>query len=501
MYKRIISFIIVPLAALSIILFFPADADNPRATYTLCIAMLMAAWWITEIVPLAVTSLLPVALFPLFGVLDARDVSAAYFNDVIFLFMGGFLVALAMQRWELHRRIALKILSYTGAGPGRILLGFMSATAFLSMWISNTATAMMMLPIAMSVIGQMEGTEEGQKFRYSTGLLLGIAYSASIGGVATLVGTPPNLSFSRIFHIYYPDAPPVSFSAWLIFALPFSLAFLALVWAFLYMLYKPRKNEWPGISRNTFREQFHEMGAVSYEEKVILTVFTALAALWIFRADLNMGFLSIKGWSSYLPYGRMVQDGTVAIFMALILFLVPSKKEKGKKLLDWPTASKIPWQILLLFGGGFALASGFKESGLSVWFGEQLRWVADYPLILVILVIALFISFLTELTSNTATTEMILPILAGIAMQTGIHPLVLMLPATLSASMAFMLPVATPPNAIVFSTGRIHTSQMARTGIILNVIGAIAVTLLVYYWGQFVFGISASGLPAWAVPQ
>ena len=222
MIKNYISFLIVPLISVIILLFFPLDPDNPKVTYTFCIALLMATWWITEIVPLAVTSLLPVALFPLFGVMDSKDVSAAYFNDVIFLFMGGFMVALAMQRWQLHKRIALHIMKITGTSPGRILMGFMLATAFLSMWISNTATAMMMLPIALSVITQLEELSENKNIgNYSIAILLGIAYSASIGGVATLVGTPPNLSFSRIFHIYFPEAPQISFSSWLIFALPF----------------------------------------------------------------------------------------------------------------------------------------------------------------------------------------------------------------------------------------------------------------------------------------
>jgi len=498
MIKKVIGFIVVPLLAVFILLFLPLDAENPKVTYAFCVALLMAAWWITEIVPLAVTSLLPVALFPLFGIMDAKSVAATYYNDVIFLFMGGFLVALTMQRWQLHRRIALHILMFTGVGPGKILMGFMIATAFLSMWISNTATAMMMLPIAMSVIQQLEDLSENKGIgKYSIAILLGIAYSASIGGVATLVGTPPNLSFVRIFHIYFPTGPEISFASWLMFALPFSFLFLGITWLILYFMYRPKEKDWVAIDRDTFKHQLRDSGKTTYEEKVVFVVFVCLAVLWLFRADLNFGVFKLKGWASLFPEGKSISDGTVAIFMAIILFLLPSRNEPGRKLLDWPTASKMPWHILLLFGGGFALASGFKDSGLSVWFGEQLKWVAAYHVIIIIFVIALIMTFLTELTSNTAATEMVLPILAGIAISAGIHPLLLMIPATLSASMAFMLPVATPPNAIVFSTSRISMSQMARTGLILNLLGAICITLMMYYWGSYVFNIDFSTLPGW----
>lgn len=502
MVKNYISFLIAPLAAILILLFFPLDPQNPRITYAFCVALLMATWWITEIVPLAVTSLLPVALFPLFGIMDSKDVSAAYFNDVIFLFMGGFLVALAMQKWQLHRRIALHILKITGVGPGRILMGFMIATAFLSMWISNTATAMMMLPIALSVIHQLEELSDTKSFgNYSIALLLGVAYSASIGGVATLVGTPPNLSFTRIFHIYFPEAPQISFSSWLVFALPFTVIFLMITWLVLYMMYKPCDSKMIKIDRETFKNQLAAIGKTSYEEKAVFFVFLILTLLWLFRADLNLGFLQLRGWASFFPASKAINDGTVAIFMAIILFLVPSKSEPGKKVLDWATASRMPWHILLLFGGGFALASGFKESGLAVWIGNQLQWVSSYNVILIILAISLIITFLTELTSNTATTEMILPILAGIAITTGIHPLLLMIPATISASMAFMLPVATPPNAIVFSSSRIRMAHMARTGLILNLLGAVVITLLMYYWGSYIFDIDFSLAPEWAIDK
>ncbi len=485
---KALAFVVTPAILLVILLFFPLAPGNPAVTRTFCIMALMAVWWITGVVPLAVTSLLPVALFPLLGVLDGREVASAYFNDVIFLFMGGFLVALAMQRWNLHRRIALHILAFTGVSPGRILLGFMLASAFLSMWISNTATAMMMLPIALSIIKQLELLmHERSTARFSIGVLLGIAYGASIGGVATLVGTPPNLSFIRIYHIYFPNAPEISFSQWMLFALPVAILLLATAWVMLYGYFRPRKWEWTEIRRELILKQLQKLGKTTFEEKIVGIVFAVLALLWLFRADLNLGRFTLPGWGSLFQNPSYLNDGTVAIAMAILLFIIPARKEHGTTLLDWKTASSLPWDILLLFGGGFALALGIKESGLSGWIGEQLMGVTSFHPLWVILSVCLLITFLTELTSNTATTEMVLPILAGISISSGIDPLLLMIPATLSASMAFMLPVATPPNAIVFGSGRITMGQMARTGLILNLAGAVIITLMMYFWGAIVF--------------
>lgn len=487
--KRLVSLVLTPLTVLCILTFAPIDPGNPQVTYAFCIALLMAVWWITEVVPLAVTSLLPVALFPLAGVMDGKAVASAYFNDVIFLFMGGFMVALAMQRWNLHRRIALNILRITGVSPAKVLLGFMLASSFLSMWISNTATAMMMLPIALSIIKELEAlATDGKPSRFSVGLLLGIAYGASIGGIATLVGTPPNLSLVRIFHICFPDAPDISFSQWMLFALPVALLFFAVTWGLLYLMFKPKAGLWQGVNRQLINLQLQKLGSRSYEEGVVLIAFVTLALLWLFRADLAVGRFEIPGWAGLLKYGDHLNDGVVAIAIAIVLFLIPARHQKGA-ILDWKTASDIPWHILLLFGGGFALASGFKESGLSLWFGEQLQGVAYMHPLLLIGFVCLIMTFLTELTSNTATTEMVLPILAGVAITTNINPLYLMIPATLSASMAFMLPVATPPNAIVFGTGKISMAQMARAGLILNLIGVVIIALMMYFWGRVVFGI------------
>jgi sodium-dependent dicarboxylate transporter 2/3/5 len=407
-------------------------------------------------------------------------------------------VALAIQKWNLHRRIALRILMFTGTSPLRILLGFMFATAFLSMWISNTATAMMMVPILISIISKLEEFVDKKELqKYSIGLLLGVAYSASIGGVATLVGTPPNLSFARIFQIMFPTAPEVSFSTWFIFALPLTVIIFVIVWLYLYLIYKPAQPWNQGLNQNSFKKQYEALGPAGYEEKIVLADFVLLALLWLSRSGINLGSLNIPGWSSWFKHPEYLNDGTVAIGMAIVLFFIPSK-DKKKRIMDWATTAKLPWNIVLLFGGGFALATGFKESGLSLWFGNQLSGLADWHPILILLMITLGVTFLTELTSNTATTEMLLPVLAGLSVTIHMNPLLFMIPATISASMAFMLPVATPPNAIIFGTNRITIMQMARTGLLLNIIGAIVITLFTYYLAPLVFHISMTQMPSWA---
>jgi solute carrier family 13 (sodium-dependent dicarboxylate transporter), member 2/3/5 len=272
------------------------------------------------------------------------------------------------------------------------------------------------------------------------------------------------------------------------FALPVSLIIFGIIWLLLYLMFRPKKEDWTPIDKNTFTRQLSEMGKTTFEEKSVFFVFVLLALLWIFRVDLNFGVFTIPGWAGIFPESPYINDGTVAIFMAILLFIWPSKNFREQRLLDWSTANKLPWQILLLFGGGFALATGMKESGLSLWFGGHLAGLASFHPLLIILTICLVITFLTELTSNTATIEMALPILAGIAITTNINPLVLMIPATMSASMAFMLPVATPPNAIIFGSGRISVGQMARTGLFLNLIGAVVIMLMMYFWGSVITG-------------
>lgn len=492
---------IAPAISLSIIFFVKLAPDNPRVTYTFAVAFLMAAWWITEAVPMAVTSLLPVALFPLLGIVDGVKVSSLYFNHVIFLFIGGFLMAFAMEKWNVHRRIALRILLLFGVSPGKILFGFMLATAFLSMWMSNTATTMMMLPIVIATTQKLEDTL-GKKAvsRYSVGLLLAIAYASSIGGIATLVGTPTNLSFIRITGILFPKMSEITFTDWFIFAFPMTVMLFVGCFLLLKYMFRPQKGSgWENLKISEFRKEYEELGKIKTEEKIVLALFAVLVLLWIFRSEITIQSIKIPGWEGLIKSAKGITDGTVAIFISLLLFIIPSKTKKNERLMDWETAKKIPWGIILLFGGGFALAQGFVDSGLSKWFGEQMTGLAGVKPVYLTLANVTMLATLTEFTSNTATVEMILPILAGIANTIHLNPLLLMVPATIAASLAFMLPVATPPNAIVFGSSKIRVADMLKAGILLDLIGIVIVTAFMYFWGIIVFGIDVAVFPDWAV--
>jgi len=496
-YSKLFGLVLGIILAMAIYFFAELDASKPEITATLSIAVLMAVWWVSEAIPIALTALLPVVLFPLLGVMNGKTISSVYFNHVIFLFIGGFLMALAMEKHNLHKRIALRILLFTGSGYGKILFGFMLSTAFLSMWMSNTATAMMMVPVVISIIDKFkENIKENELNKYASGLLFGIAYSASVGGIATLIGTPPNLSFVRIFSVIFPTAPEISFSQWFIFAIPVTISMIVASWVLLYLMYRPKieKNK---EETTIFKQQYKNLGKASYEETVVFIAFISLALLWIFRAGIKIGDFEIQGWSSLFGNPKFINDGTVAIAISLILFIIPSNK-KNERILEGEILTKLPWHIVLLFGGGFALAQGFAESGLAIYLGNKMTFVSALHPFIIVLLIAFFMSFLTELTSNTATTEMILPILAGIAVSIQINPLILMIPATLAASLAFMLPVATPPNAIVFGTNRLKIAQMMKTGFLLNLIGVIVVSLVMYFWGQSIFDIDITVFPEWA---
>lgn len=483
---------------IAMVSFLDLVPGKPQVTVTAAVAVLMALWWVTEAIPIGVTSLLPLILFPVFGVLNGKLVSNTYVNYIIFLFIGGFFMALALEKWELHRRIALKILSVLGGSPFRILLGFMIASAFLSMWMSNTATAMMMLPIIFSVTTALEdsyGADNLKKF--TTAILLGVAYSCSIGGIATLVGTPPNLSFVRIFEIIYPSAPEISFGQWLIFALPLSLVMFIITLVILYFLFPPSKNL-EKLDTKFFKEKYKALGAVTPEQKRVFVLFIALVFMWVFRKTLKIGSFSIPGWSSLLPVPKYINDGTIAIFIAALLFIIPSSnKEKREGLITWSIVPKIPWEIVLLFGGGFALAKGFIASGLSSYIGEKLVAAGNMSHLGLLFTVTGLMTFLTEFTSNTATTEMMLPVVAGLTNQIKMNPLFLMIPVTLAASMAFMFPVATPPNAVVFGSGKLQMKDMVKAGIFINIIGIIAVVLIAYFWGSVVFDIDPNTIPEW----
>jgi sodium-dependent dicarboxylate transporter 2/3/5 len=578
-----------------VVLLAPALAGMPAAARrAAAVTALVASWWISGCIPIPATSLVPLALFPLLGVLSSRETASVYANENIFLFMGGFILALGMERWGLHRRIALAIIHAVGAGPRRMVLGFMAAAAFLSLWISNTATALMMLPIGLAVIRAV-GQSGGEAYRdpvrrraFGAALMLGIAYASSIGGVGTPIGTPPNIAFGRILDILYPEpvklgapaggtfratprpegwprvapgtvvgellgeeerievragiegdvlrilapegtpvtpgqglllirpseGPPafeIPFGLWTLTFLPLVVVFLPLAWLVLVRLTCRVPASSSGVGRETIVEQRRALGPMSPAERRMGLIFLATALLWIFRRDLTLGPLALPGWAGLLEglFGPVFRagdlgDATVAVSMALLAFLVPSgeRDEKGRALplMSWETAVRLPWGILLLFGGGFAVASAFEKTGLSAWLGESFGGLGITSPLLLTAGACLLMTFLTELTSNTATTQVMLPILAGAAASCGVHPLMLMIPATLSASCAFMLPIATPPNAIIFGSGQVEMARMVRTGLILNLLGVVLVTLVFTFVTAPLLGIDPGVLPEWALP-
>lgn len=461
--------------------------SNLKASLTLAVAVLMAVWWISEALPLAVTSLIPVILFPSLGILSGEDVAGSYFNSTILLFLGGFLLALALEKWNLHKRIALFIISHIGGSASVLILSFMLSSAIISMFISNTATAVMLLPVALSVIYKMEEEASLKEKKFASALLIAIAYSCSIGGIATLIGTPPNLVFHRVYLITFPNAPQISFAQWMVFGLPLSIIMLFLTWLLLTKFYfKGIRNV--KIDRSIIQQEYKALGKTSFEEKVSLSVLVIAIILWIFRTDINLEGFVVPGWSNLFGNPKMIDDGTIGIFIAFILFLIPSKSQKGSKILDVLAFAKVPWGILILFGGGFALAEAFHKSGLSLEIGLHLSLLNGLSEFWLLVVIVATITFLTEFTSNTAIANTMLPIIASMAIATHTNPLYLMIPAAIASSFAFMMPVATPPNAIVFGSGRIKIMDMVKVGFLMNIISIIVLSLMFKFFGSIVFG-------------
>lgn len=476
-------------------------ADRPLAGAMAAVAALMSIWWMTEAVPLAVTSLLPLVLFPLLGLGDVRRTPPHYFNEIIVLYLGGFFIALAMEQWRLHQRIALGLLNRMGSSPASVLGGFLLATSLLSMWISNTATALMMLPIGLAVILKLENTFGAERVRpLALGLMLAIAYGCSIGGIATLVGTPTNLAFLKIYRDTFPSAPPVAFGEWMLYATPLAAILLAATWFLLARVFC-RCDATLRLDHSVVRAELDSLGPMRFEEKVIGSLFIVVALLWIFRSDLNIGGVTIPGWSRLHPALAALDDGTAALLVALLLFFIPSRAEPGRALLDGGTFAKVPWDVLLLLGGGFALASGFVSSGLSEYLAKVLRDFGHLPAFAILVLVCLLITFLTELTSNVATSTMFLPVLAAWAVAERVNPLMLMIPATIAVSMAFMLPVATPPNAIVFTSRRVRIADMARVGLALNLIGVIVIAAYSKWILPLILRFDPNVLPVWAASK
>jgi sodium-dependent dicarboxylate transporter 2/3/5 len=485
------------------------DGLTPTAQRMGAVAALMATWWITEATHIAVTALLPIALLPLLGIMPSSKVAPHYANHIIFLFIGGFILALAMEKWNLHRRIALNTIARVGTRPARLMLGFMIATAFLSMWISNTAATMMMLPIAMAVVNQLAemaeiegkaGPETPARVQRTFGvmLLLGVAYSASVGGLGTIIGSPTTVAFLGFAQTRFPDLPPVGFLDWSLVCVPLVVIFTPIMWAYLcrYGADIPLSHIRFIGSQDVIRSELRKMGRMSRPEKVVLAASSLTAVLWIFRSPIELGGFTLPGWSSLFANPSDIHDATVAMVMGIALCLLPvnfsgGTEWKGRRelfIMDWRTVQYgIPWSIVMLLGGGFALAAGIEESDLARWIGSHLVILEGTPVWVLVPLTCILSVALTETTSNVATVLMISPIIAETALQIGVHPYLLLIPAAIMASFAFMLPVATPPNAIVFGSGWLTIPQMFRAGVALDAIAVLLVPVIVYLLGSLVF--------------
>jgi len=495
--RQKIGLILGPLLFI-LMLVIPTPAGmEPVAQKMAAVAFLMATWWMCESIPIPATSLLPIALFPLLGIMHTSKAAAPYANHLIFLFMGGFIIALSMQRWNLHKRIAMNIVKIVGFSPSRLIFGFMASTAVLSAFVSNTATTVMMMPIGLAIVHHVveEGTKEGldkdidfapEKFAFGLNLMLGIAYAASIGGIATLIGTPPNTVLAGYLNKTY--GYEITFASWLMVGVPLVLVMLPLCWLWLTRVANPMKLKKVPGGKELINAELKKMGKMNTGEKWTLLVFSLTALAWIFRVKLGFLFIDPK----------FITDATIAMIGALVLFVIPISLKKNQFVMDWHWASKMPWGVLILFGGGLSMAGGFKVSNLALWIGNQVSLLEHAPVIVLVIAVTTLIIFLTELTSNTATSAMVMPILSAVAVGLGQNPLLLVVPAAIAASCAFMLPVATPPNAIVFGSGYVTIPQMVKSGLGLNVLGIILTVVITYLIVIPAFGVQIDVLPVWA---
>lgn len=472
--SRIIGLILGVIFLLASLVFPAPGGMSDEAWLALGMMLLMATWWSTEAIAIPATALLPIVLIPALGLGTVASATTPYANPIIFLFMGGFILGLAMQRWNLHKRIALMTLLAVGSQPRRQIAGFMLATAFLSMWVSNTATTIMMLPIGLSVISMMGTSNPEAVRRFATALLLAIAYAASVGGIATLIGTPPNALLAA--YLAENQGIEIGFAQWMLIGVPVSAAMLMAIWVWLarkdFGLGEQSENSAQGL-----REQLHALGPMSTGEKLVGIVFVSTALAWICQPLLS---------ASLIPW---LNDTVIAIAAAIIMFLIPVRVKDRVFLMDWDTAKEMPWGVLLLFGGGLALAGAISSSGLATWIAESLGVLGMLPALLMIGLVVTVIIFLTEVTSNTATAAAFLPLLGALALSQDVSPIFFTVPAAIAASCAFMMPVATPPNAIVFGSGHMQISDMIRAGFALNLVGIVLVTLAGYALVGWVFGV------------
>jgi solute carrier family 13 (sodium-dependent dicarboxylate transporter), member 2/3/5 len=479
---RSIKILLGPLTALAIILFTDLDPANPMVTRMAAITAWVAIWWLTEAVHLAVTALIPFLLIPTLGIVSPKETAFQYMDPIIFLFIGGFLISFAIERWQLHKRIALGILMRVGTKSHHILFGVMFTSYIISMWISNTATVMMMISAVLAIIFMIEKSTSDIKLSINLpkALLIGLSYAASIGGMATLVGTPPNMIFFRAYSEAYPDGNPMTFAKWFSIGLPVSVILFTACYFVLRMLFLSKTTD-TGLSKTYFKDQHNELGEKTIEQKIVALIFISTAVLWFTRSDLILGSITLPGWNRFFENPEYITDSTVAVFMALLLFVIPSKKFKGTTLLTWNEAKKLPFDIILLFGSGFALAKGFGESGLSSWLAGQLSLFKNADIILVVFSLAVLVCIISEFASNVASIQLMIPVLVVLQQELQVDPLLLMIPATLAASTGFMMPVATAPNTIVFGSGKLQIRDMVRAGFFMDLIGICVITLLLFF--------------------
>jgi len=483
---RLLGLILGPFLFLLTLYGIPFETLPNEAQAVLASTLWIATWWVTEAVPIPVASLLPIILFPMTGAMNSQIVASAYGDDTIFLFMGGFMIGLALEKWGLHRRLALIILNLVGTRTETIILGFMLTSGFLSMWISNTAATMMMLPIGIAIITKVQSLSGKENISalnlsyFSKSLLLGIAYGASIGGIGTLIGTPPNIILAAMVKEIY--GFEISFAQWMKFGIPISIAMLAITWFLLTKVIFPIKMKNIPFGHEVICKEKACLGKMAFEEKATLLVFMFAAIGWISRTY----------WAVYIPG---MNDTTISLIAGLILFITPSMNKKGDHLLDWQEVMKLPWGVLLLFGGGLAIAKGFMESGLAKWLIANLHFLHGMHFILIIFILIVVVKILTEITSNTATAAMLYPIMASLSLAIDVHPLSLMIATGLSAALAFMLPVSTPPNAIVFSSNRLRIIDMVKAGFWINIVSVILILLSVYFLLPSVWDINIFQFP------
>ena len=465
------------------------ESLNNKAWLTLGVAILMATWWLTEAIPLPATGLLPLVLFPLLGISSIKDTAQAFSHPIIFLFMGGFIIGLAMQHTGLHKRIAYYIISKFKSSPKSLVFGFMCATAFLSMWISNSATAIMMLPIALSIITVFkEDKNDIKDNNFDKALVLSIAFSATIGGIATIIGTPPNTVMAAMLSEIYNYE--INFVDWLKIGLPTSIILLPITWIILTFLCFPLNSK-ASIKDKVIRDKIKELGKISQDEIMVGIVFIITASLWISRKWLSTALDGV------IPAGAL-NDSTIAIMAAIFLFIIPSNRPKRKRLIDWQVAQNIPWGALILIGGGLSLATVINSSGVATWIGSLSSNLSNISIVFIVLICIASIIVLTELTSNTATASTFIPIMGATALGLGQDPLLLIIPATLAASCAFMMPVATPPNTIAYASGHLKISDMIKAGIWLNIISIIIIGVIIALILGPVFDVELNKIPIWA---